>query len=104
MKRPKVISRLNLPSRFPFGVVAILLWFGEKLQSPAYWTLAIMTIALIAAIVMFRQFTELEVELKDLEEEKAKEVEVVKCKESGDYCIKEENEYCAADTCELESE
>jgi|SRR5690554_1301948 len=101
MKRPKVISRLNLPSRFPFGVVAILLWFGEKLQSPAYWTLAIITIALIAAIVMFRQFTELEVELKDLEE--SPRFSVVECKESGDYCIKEENEYCAADTCELES-
>ena len=65
----KVIARKNLPSRFPFGVVAFLLWVADHFQSTLFYWLVFMYCLIPAAVVMFRQFSEMEVELKDLQNE-----------------------------------
>lgn len=65
MKIPVVIPRDRMPTKFPIGSVVLFIWVGEKLQSPLYWTLFGIAVAIIAAATMLRQFAEVEMDLKD---------------------------------------
>lgn len=67
MNYQKVIAKTNLPTRFPFGLATFLLWIGDKLQSPLYYWIIGLVLFITAGVVMFRQMTEQEVELKDLQ-------------------------------------
>jgi len=80
MIRKKVVPLTNLPARYPFGLAALLLWIGDKIDSTVYFTLLTLLMILIVAVVMFRQSTELEVNLKELsdDEEKNKGKENIK--------------------------
>lgn len=69
MKRVKVIARKSLPARFPAGWAALLIIFGETLESKMYWIFISILFVLIYSVILFRQFTEEQVELKDFEED-----------------------------------
>lgn len=75
MKFKKVIAREDLPARYPFGVASFLLLVSEKVDSNVFDWIIMVMLVLIAAVVMFRQFGEKEVELNELhqDEDSAKE-------------------------------
>ena len=73
MRREKVIAKINLPARFPFGLATFLLWIGDKIDSTVFYLIIGLILFLTAGVVMFRQMTEYEVELKDLQHEKEEE-------------------------------